>query len=75
MLLLVLPQSAALAFASICKPACAALLCAACLPALQRQARALVAAFGMDPALPDVLRELWLAFLAYTRLLEPATIR
>ena len=46
----------------------------ACLP-LQRQAQALVTSCGMDPALPAVLRELWLAFLAHSRLLEPATIK
>ena len=52
-----------------------AVLCHRVLPALQRQAQALVTAFGMDPALPAVLRELWLSFLAHSRLLEPATIR
>ncbi len=29
----------------------------------------------MDPGLSPVLRELWLAFVAHSRLLEPASIR
>ncbi|PRW59254.1 fanconi-associated nuclease 1-like protein isoform X1 [Chlorella sorokiniana] len=41
---------------------------------LQHQAQALIERFGMDPGLSPVLRELWLAFVAHTRLLEPATI-
>ena len=41
---------------------------------LQRQAAALVGGMGCDPALPGVLRELWLAYLAHARLLEPATV-
>ncbi|KAL4434395.1 hypothetical protein ABPG75_000836 [Micractinium tetrahymenae] len=41
---------------------------------LQRQASVLVAAFGMDPGLKPVLRELWLAFLAHSQLLEAATL-
>lgn len=45
------------------------------LPMLQRQAQALIERFGMDPGLSPVLRELWLALVAHTRLLEPATIR
>lgn len=44
-------------------------------PVLQRQAQALIERFGMDPGLSPVLRELWLALVAHTRLLEPATIR
>lgn len=40
----------------------------------QRQAQVLVDTFGMDPMLPAVLRELWLAFLAHSRLLEPDTL-
>ncbi|KAL4428576.1 hypothetical protein ABPG77_008888 [Micractinium sp. CCAP 211/92] len=41
---------------------------------LQRQAAALVAAFGMDAAIRPVLRELWLAFLAGLQLLEPSSL-
>lgn len=41
---------------------------------LQRQVQALVEAFGLDPALSPALRELWLALLAHSRLLEPATL-
>lgn len=41
---------------------------------LQRQAAALVAAFGMDAAIRPVLRELWLAFLAGSQLLEPSSL-
>lgn len=41
---------------------------------LRRQAEVLVGALGCDPALLQVLRELWLAHLAHSRLLEPAMI-
>ena len=41
---------------------------------LQRQAAVLVAAFGMDAGLTPVLRELWLAFLAGSQLLDPASL-
>ncbi|EFN51697.1 hypothetical protein CHLNCDRAFT_54966 [Chlorella variabilis] len=41
---------------------------------LQRQAQVLIATLGMDPGLSGVLRQLWLAHLAHSRLLEPATI-
>ncbi|KAI7839720.1 hypothetical protein COHA_006524 [Chlorella ohadii] len=41
---------------------------------LQHQAQALIERFGMDPGLSPVLRELWLAFVAHSRLLEPASI-
>ena len=42
---------------------------------LQRQARVLVDGFGLHPSLSPLLRELWLAHVARTRLLEPAFIR
>lgn len=41
---------------------------------LQRQGAMLVSTFGMDAGLVPVLRELWLAFLAASQLLEPATL-
>lgn len=41
---------------------------------LQHQAKVLVERLGMDPGLSHVLRELWLAFLAQSRLLEPGTM-
>ena len=42
---------------------------------LQRQARVLIDSFGLHPSLSPLLRELWLAHVARTRLLEPAFIQ
>lgn len=41
---------------------------------LQAQAATLVGSCGMHPGLSPVLRELWLAHLAATQLLEPTSL-
>jgi hypothetical protein len=42
---------------------------------VQAQAAALVATFGVDPAVVDVVKDIWFAFLPDTGLLEPAFAR